>query len=84
MTIQDDLRRFIIDELQWSGSPDELTSDLPLIEKEVIDSLGVFELVSFVEDRYGIDVADEELVLENFGSLDAIAELVEAKRSAPA
>ncbi len=75
------LRDFIVSELRWGGEVGDLTPEFALIENHVIDSLGLFMLVSFVETRFGVQVGDEELVPENFGTLDAIADLVERKRS---
>ncbi len=77
------LRDFILHELHWDGRSDQLTRDYPLIENHVVDSLGLFMLVSFVEDQFGIKVLDEDLVPENFGTIDAITRLIEKKRAAP-
>jgi acyl carrier protein len=59
----------------------ELPEDYPLIENGVLTSLQTVELVMFLEDRFGITVEDEELDEENFGSINAIAELVASKTS---
>lgn len=77
--IEDGLRRFILDEIRWGGSPELLTDDYPLIDKQVIDSLGIFQMVSFIETEFGVAVADEDLVLENFGTIASISKLVAAK-----
>lgn len=79
MDIERQLREFITSDLGWSGRLEDLTSEYPLIEKDVIDSLGIFELVRFIEGHYGISVDDEELVAENFGTLAAITRLVQGK-----
>lgn len=76
--IEDDIRRFIVEEL--NGPPQQLTSDFPLIERSVIDSLGIFQLVGFIESEYGIQIDDEELVPEHFGTIGDIARLVSSKR----
>ena len=75
------IRDFIINELQFEGRPDELTGDYPLLEKEVIDSIGIFRIVGFIEDRFGVEVDDEDLVPDNFASIDAITAYVESARS---
>jgi acyl carrier protein len=79
--IEQYVRTFIISELGWNGSAQKLTDDYPLIEGGVVDSLGIFQLVSFVESEFGVDVDDEELVPENFGTIRSIARLVDTKRS---
>jgi acyl carrier protein len=53
-----------------------------LLEEGILDSLGVLELVNFLQDDHGIPIEDEELVPENFASIDAIAAFVEAKVAA--
>lgn len=80
MSIENQLRSFIIEELRWNGRSAELTDDYPLIDRGVVDSLGIFSIVSFVESEFGIEVQDEELVPENFGTIAGIARLVGAKR----
>ena len=45
----------------------------------MIDSLGVMELVVFVEDQFGVQVADEEVTPEYFDSVNRLACYVESK-----
>ena len=49
---------------------------------DVIDSLGVMELVDFVEGGYGITLDEEELLADDFRSLEAISSLIDRKRDA--
>jgi acyl carrier protein len=79
MTVQRRLREFIVEELQWEGSPADLTDDLQLIEQNVLDSLGLFQVVSFIETTFGVEIRDEDLLPEHFGTLDSIARLVNSK-----
>ncbi len=57
----------------------DVGNDELLIENGVMTSLQTVELVTFLEDEFGIVVEDEEFDEENFGSVDAIATLVEGK-----
>jgi acyl carrier protein len=82
VSIADDVRAFIVAELGWTGSASELTDDYPLIEREVIDSLGIFKLVTFIEEHYGVEIDDEEMVPDNFETIADVAELVGAKTGA--
>ena len=52
-----------------------------LLETGVIDSTGVIELVAFIEETYGINVGDEEIVPENLDSVDNIAAYINYKLS---
>jgi acyl carrier protein len=57
----------------------EVPDEEPLIENGVLTSLQTVELVTFLEDRFGILVEDDEFDEENFGSVEAVARLVESK-----
>ena len=57
----------------------DVPNDEPLIDNGVMTSLQTVELVVFLEDTFGIVVEDEEFDEENFGSVEAIARLVESK-----
>jgi len=52
-----------------------------LLETGILDSLGVLDLVSYVEQTFSIVVADEELSPENFQSVDTLASYVQRKTS---
>lgn len=58
------------------GSFDDATS---FLDRGVIDSTGVLELVAFVEDEYGLTVADEEIVPANFDTVNALAGFIVRK-----
>ena len=77
---EDRLRAFIIDELNWDGDRRELTPDYPLIDRQVVDSLGITLMVAFLEDDFGVTVSDEELLPENFDSIRQITDFIDAKR----
>lgn len=50
-----------------------------LLESGIIDSLGILDLVSFLEQEFTIAVADDELIPENFESVDRLSRFVEHK-----
>lgn len=74
------LRTFIVEELRYEGSPQSLTADYPLIDNQVVDSLGIYELVTFIEREFDVEILDEELVPDHFGTLGGIARLIDAKQ----
>ena len=57
----------------------DVANDEPLIENGVMTSLQTVELVTFLEEEFNIMVEDDEFDEANFGSVDAIATLVEGK-----
>jgi acyl carrier protein len=78
--IEERIREFIASDLNWAGPPEALTDDFPLLEKHVLDSVGIMHLVSFVEDEFGVEVQDTDLVPQHFGTIGGIARLVGSKR----
>ena len=56
-----------------------VTDTESLTENGVIDSLAIFRLVSFLEDTFGVRIADEEIVNDNFKTVDDIDRLVQSK-----
>ena len=53
--------------------------DMPLISSGAIDSIGVFNLVIFLEDKYGIKLTMEDLQESNFANLNSLAAFIQAK-----
>jgi acyl carrier protein len=50
-----------------------------LLDNNIIDSMGFLDLVTFVENEFNITVEDDELMTENFDSIDSITEFINAK-----
>lgn len=82
MDAVDMLRNFIVSEMEWKGKPEQLTRDYALIDNGVVDSLGLFMLVSFIEDHFGIVIGYDELNPQNFDTIGSIARLIERKHAA--
>jgi acyl carrier protein len=68
-SILSDLREFIARNFLFSDKGYTYPDDASFLESGIIDSLGIIELVTFVEKKYGISVADNELLPENFDSV---------------
>lgn len=81
MLIQDIIRKFIQENFILDEEA-HLKDEDSLLEKGVIDSTGVLELVAFIEEKYGISVQDEELIPENLDSIRNIAGFIWRKTKA--
>jgi acyl carrier protein len=57
-----------------------INEDVQLLESGIVDSLGVLDIVAFLEKSFMIKISDEELTPENFASIKRLAEFVEKKR----
>jgi acyl carrier protein len=82
--LSSEIKEFIVTNFLFGQSPETLTDDQSFLESGIIDSTGMLELVSFVEQRYGIAIADRELVPENLDSLRNISQFVARKRETAA
>jgi acyl carrier protein len=74
------VRRFIVHELLFQKDESVLKADDSLLERRIIDSAGMMDLVAFLEKEYAITVGRTEIIPENFESITAIGRLVDAKR----
>lgn len=73
-TIEQDLRQFLADNFILESGGDALGVDESLTQAGVLDSMGVLELIMFIEERFGVSVPDEDTLPEN---LDSVGRLVE-------
>ncbi len=80
--IDEQLRDFLIENGEWHGARSDLTDDLPLIDN-VFDSIGIVKLVSMIEEEFEVEVLDEDLVPDNFGTIARITSYVEGRRREP-
>ena len=78
-TIKDQVRQFIREELASAKGITTFSDDESLMENGIIDSLGVFRLVTFMEENLGVRVGDEEISAENLESVNKIEQLVLSK-----
>lgn len=79
--IQNTIKKYIIQEFMYDQSGVELTLETPLIEEEIIDSMGIFRLIAFLEEEFSFTLKHEEVVMESFETIVAIAALVEVRLS---
>ena len=77
----DTVRAYVLDEVAIDRSADAVRHDTLLIEEEILDSLAIIEMVTFLEDTFGIAVEPEDISVENFRTLESIVALVENKRA---
>lgn len=57
-------------------SCDDVDLDASLVKQEIIDSMGLIEIATFIEKRYGLKISQSDLNQANFGSVNRIVEFV--------
>ena len=78
--IEDDVRRFILENFLFGQDDQTLNNDDSLLDNGVIDSTGVLELVAFLEEQFLVTVEDEELVPDNLDSISRISLFIQRKQ----
>ena len=79
MSILKDLEKVLLTEIAVNIDKKSLAPDEDLLEKSIIDSLGIMKLVLYMEDTFGIKVNDDEIVPENFQTLNNMVKFIEQK-----
>lgn len=75
------VRAFIEENFLYMKPGLVLGDDDNLMKKGIVDSMGVLEVLSFLEEKLGVTVADDDVTEANLGTPNAIARFVAAKRS---
>lgn len=79
MSVAAEVEKFIVEEIALGTGVESVGHDEDLLAQDVIDSLGIVELVAFLESRFGIKVGDDDLLPENFSSVNRVVAFVESK-----
>lgn len=84
MNIESNIRNYILENYLFSDDQSELENDDSFLEKGIIDSTGVLEIILFLEESFSIKVADEELLPENLDSVNNIIDFIKRKKTSSA
>jgi acyl carrier protein len=78
-SIQQSIHSFVLEKFP-AARKRKITDDDSLLESGIIDSLGMLDVVSFLERTFTLSISDEELTPENFSSVSALAAFVMSKK----
>jgi acyl carrier protein len=79
MSLHERIREFILRSFLFSTDETRLANDTSLTRSGIVDSMGVLEVLLFLERTWNIKLEDDELTLENLDSVNGIAALVSRK-----
>ncbi|MBD3320291.1 MAG: acyl carrier protein [Chitinivibrionales bacterium] len=79
MSYCDDVKQFVVDNFLF-GDDSKLQNDTSFLESGIIDSTGILEVITFIEETYDIKVEDEEMLPENLDSLNNISAFITRKK----
>ena len=80
VALTEQLRNFI-SEAAYTDK-EKIKEDTLIFKEGIFDSFGLLSLISFVDEELGIEVSDDELLVENFESISAIVAFISGKNSA--
>ena len=81
--MRDDIRNYLLSHSATVGVAD-LADDESLLDAGVIDSAAMIDLIAFIEKGFKISIDEDDMIPENFDSLDAIVTYVDGKRNGSA
>ena len=81
MDIKNKVTSYIEKNFLFSLSDKSLHDNDSFLEKGVIDSTGILEIVSYIEEEFDIEVKDEELIPDNFDSINNLTQYITKKRN---
>jgi acyl carrier protein len=75
------LRKFILENYLFTDDESELNNCDSFLENQILDSMGILELVSFLEEQFGVKTEDQEMIPENLDSVNKVVTFVGVKAS---
>lgn len=82
MTIESKLRRYVLSNFLFTDDEGALASSDSFLEKGIVDSTGIMEVILFVEEEFGVRVTDDEMLPENLDSIEKLVAFVARKQAA--
>jgi len=79
MDVQETIREFVASHFLKGGEVTTIGDNVSFLEEGIIDSVGVLELVAFIEETFSFRVEDEELIPENLDSVNKLVVFVQSK-----
>ena len=79
MSIEDKIRDYILENFLFTDDQSALSSTDSFLEKGLVDSTGILEIMTFIEDEYEFSVEDDEMIPENLDSVINIVKFIGKK-----
>ena len=73
------LRDYIVENFLFGDTETEFTDNDSFMEKGIIDSTGILEVITYIEENYEIKIEDDELIPENLDSISNIVNFIDRK-----
>lgn len=80
MGVKEQLRGFILENYLFTDDQSALEDDDSFLDKGIIDSTGILELIDFMEENFKVKVEDDEMIPDNLDSINNIVQFMSAKK----
>jgi acyl carrier protein len=80
MSVEKKVRKYILENFLFTDDESVLKNSDSFLDKGIIDSTGIMEVIFFLEEEFGIKVADDEMIPENLVSVDNIVAYINTKQ----
>lgn len=77
-----EVRNYLLENHLFTDDQAQLANDASLLEKGIIDSTGILEVIMFLESKFAVSVKDSEMLPENFDSVNNIVRFIHRQQSA--
>jgi len=79
MSVEDKLRTYVLENYLFTDDQSELDNADSFLDKGIVDSTGILEIIGFIEEEFGITVEDDEMVPENLDSINNLVAYIARK-----
>jgi acyl carrier protein len=77
--LRDQIRDFILEQYLFTNDVSALALDDSLLERGIVDSSGMMEIIFFIEEKFGVTMRDDEMTPDNLDSVNKITAFVKGK-----
>jgi acyl carrier protein len=77
------IRKYILENFMFTDDEAALSNDDSFLEKGIIDSTGMLELIAFIGDGFQITLEDDELIPDNLDNVNRVAAFIQRKKGGP-
>ncbi|MDH5765141.1 MAG: acyl carrier protein [Gammaproteobacteria bacterium] len=81
MSAENILRSYVLENYLFTDDQSVLSNSDSFLEKGILDSTGILEIINLLDEEFGIVVEDEEMIPENLDSIDNILSFMEKKNN---
>ena len=79
MSIEATVRDYVLENYLFTDDESQLNNDDSFLEKGILDSTGILEIINLIEEEFGIKVEDHEMIPENLDSVNNVVTYVTKK-----